>query len=467
MYLKLKPGIALERVLVSIGNNKVRLSEKDYRFDKVFDEETSQTAIYTEAVSPLVRHVMDGYDSLFFTMGSSGSGKSYTVFGDAQEKGMIQMALETIFSEFKEVKIAMTEIYNDKVLDLLGSETPKPLMIKTMPETRKTYLAGLTKFSCTSIQDAYKVLEKGQKARACNSTGSNNMSSRSHAFTYIEVPTPSPGMLTIADLAGTERNKLSKTEGERFQESCAINQSLMLLGQCLKRGSTASVNEFRSCKLTHLLLANAFLAGSTQKNAMMVAADPYGDANSIAQIFRYSAAAMEIPIAREKYDTKLLRPSNAHPEQSRVSSTSSGSTLASFKNEQRVSDGHSGTDVEDVSQLQEEDYETEVEEETQVYDIHTPRSVLWARVAQLEAQLEASQQREQDIEDHLRAELYDDMESKLDELRNEFLDMRAAEAMSAQEHLDSKIQVAIEAVRGEYDVVCLTDHDFWIAEAKM
>lgn len=56
---------------------------------------------------PLVQDVMLGKDAMLATLGTTGSGKSHTVLGSGKEKGMVQMALETVF---RSVEGRMVEI---------------------------------------------------------------------------------------------------------------------------------------------------------------------------------------------------------------------------------------------------------------------------------------------------------------------------------------------------------------------
>ena len=51
-------------------------------FDKVFDEECSQEAIFDGAdVETMIQNVMDGFHSTIFCYGQTGSGKTYTMDG--------------------------------------------------------------------------------------------------------------------------------------------------------------------------------------------------------------------------------------------------------------------------------------------------------------------------------------------------------------------------------------------------
>lgn len=84
VYLRLKPRSAqctTERVLTidPPASSKAILNNKEYTFDKIYGETISQIDLYKSAVFPLVKNVIEGHDSLFFTMGASGSGKVSTI----------------------------------------------------------------------------------------------------------------------------------------------------------------------------------------------------------------------------------------------------------------------------------------------------------------------------------------------------------------------------------------------------
>lgn len=85
VYLRLKPkspsNTESDRILSisPTASNKIILRDnKESTFSKVFDESTTQLDLYKDVVFPLTKNTIDGHDSLFFTMGSSGSGKVFT-----------------------------------------------------------------------------------------------------------------------------------------------------------------------------------------------------------------------------------------------------------------------------------------------------------------------------------------------------------------------------------------------------
>jgi hypothetical protein len=546
VFLRLKPkslkATTADRVLKidPPESSRVVMGNKEYSFDQIFDENVTQIELYKRALFPQVENVLEGHDSLLFTMGASGSGKSYTTLGTKTIPGMVHLAVNTLFRSLEErigdyeeierasestnpdktsttieaslfldwtkdnlqkpafpeeslchekvkidkagtygVYISMAEIYNDKVFDLFEETSPNKkrtaLNVNTDPYTRKTFLAGITKIFAANEQEAYRVLERGQKLRTSHSTGSNDTSSRSHAFTCFELKhkdshnVVNTSLLTIADLAGTERNKLAKTAGNRFQESCAINQSLMLLGQCLelqrtdeKRKGALMMNEFRSCKLTHVLLSNAFLPASTQKSILMVTVDPFGDANSIAQIFRYATAAQDIPEppptpsrSRSQLGSPVPQPLSRAGSQSPTKGHRGGNDvftrLMSETPRPRLqhagpNHSHAGTTAPHALTLAETKAIAE-HSSTDNEDDHPSIDACLERIAELEAKLEKSEQRCIEIEDEVRLEMAEEMEARLDELKESYLDDRDSGAQIEQEHIDKKIRIAVDSIR--------------------
>lgn len=571
VFLRLKPKgnrPLSDRKLVADppGSSRVVMGDRVYKFDGIFGETISQIDLYKSTVFPLVKNVIQGHDSLFFAMGASGSGKSYTTLGNKPIPGMIHLTVNTIFESLKDhiakyevienirgvspdrtstakelgmfldwtrdniqkqafqdssmyhekvpinrkgdygVYISMAEIYNDKVYDLF-EETPSGrrrnvLSINTDPITRKTYFGGINKLYVSNAQEAYKLLEKGQKSRISHSTGSNDTSSRSHAFTTFEIKYKdsnnelTASQMTIVDLAGTERNKIAKTAGDRFQESCAINQSLMLLGKCLQMQQTkrdqkdVMMNEFRSCKLTHILLSNAFLFNSTQKSVMMVTVDPFGDANSITQIFRYSAAAQDIPDAPATPSRALpsltpLRastvPSYARPvsrmqaertRQDHSSSPQKGRVRSDTPNifqgrfggsETPRTPKHGHEFTASASQRRQlppvQDFKTgsmssdhtipTIPETTKSVNESAELQRYKDLVISLELKLKRAEKRCLEIEEEVRIEMSEEVERQFEELKENYLDFRDEEHSISQEHVDKKVKLAVDAIRDE------------------
>ncbi|KAL8270321.1 hypothetical protein Esti_005756 [Eimeria stiedai] len=65
---------------------------------KVFDENAGNTAVFVEAIQPLVLQATEGISSLIIAYGSSSSGKSHSLFGSLDAPGLIPSAVCDLFS---------------------------------------------------------------------------------------------------------------------------------------------------------------------------------------------------------------------------------------------------------------------------------------------------------------------------------------------------------------------------------
>ena len=69
---------------------------KTYEFDKVFQPDSSQTAVFEE-VAPLIASVLDGYNFCIFAYGQTGSGKTHTMEGPREDPGVNTRAIAELF----------------------------------------------------------------------------------------------------------------------------------------------------------------------------------------------------------------------------------------------------------------------------------------------------------------------------------------------------------------------------------
>lgn len=72
--------------------------EEYYRFDKVFASDKSNEHIYREKYKPMVHNALKGYNMTVFAFGQTNSGKTFTMFGDQENDGLIQLVTREIFA---------------------------------------------------------------------------------------------------------------------------------------------------------------------------------------------------------------------------------------------------------------------------------------------------------------------------------------------------------------------------------
>ena len=77
---------------------------KQFTFDLAYGVEALQETIYTEAASPIIGNVLEGYNGTVFAYGQTGTGKTHTMMGvpDVPDlKGIMPRAFEDIFTNIK------------------------------------------------------------------------------------------------------------------------------------------------------------------------------------------------------------------------------------------------------------------------------------------------------------------------------------------------------------------------------
>ncbi|KAL9190870.1 hypothetical protein ACHAXT_000576 [Thalassiosira profunda] len=269
-------------------------SWKSYAFDKVWGPETQNKDVFGD-VEPLALSVCDGYNACIFAYGQTGSGKTFTMEGSSKSNtGISQRTIQKIFSLLNDralqqpgfeftIQVALLEIYNDEVYDLLdpnfssGSIGKKKLDMRH-GEDDTVQVAGLVKEKAGSIPEVLVALERGNSNRAKASTNLNEHSSRSHMVLQVEVTSgvgeaKNKGILSLVDLAGSERTKKSEAGGQTMKEAQHINKSLSALGNVMEALDRKSSHvPYRDSKLTHLLQNSL---GGNSRTMMVVTVCPH------------------------------------------------------------------------------------------------------------------------------------------------------------------------------------------------
>lgn len=247
-------GQQLQLAVPSIGGipaldqeiqNKVHL----FSFDKVFSPNAVNEDIFEE-VSQLIQSALDGYNVCIFAYGQTGSGKTFTMSSAAN--GIIPLAIKQIFDSAEALKELgweyeiygeFLEIYNEKILDLLGKPDDMDkakFEIRHDPLKKKTIVMGLTSVKLENPKQAAYALQKASQNRSVAATMANERSSRSHSVSIVRLNGRNirngkthSGVLNLIDLAGSERLSHSQAAGDRLRETQAINKSLSSLGDVI------------------------------------------------------------------------------------------------------------------------------------------------------------------------------------------------------------------------------------------
>ena len=286
--------------------------QKQFTFDKVFDQNMSQASIYEDSAFPLVESVVEGYNGTIFAYGQTGCGKTYTMMGiqhDDSLKGIIPRTfghimdvIETNTDKNFLLRCSYLEIYNEEIHDLLSSDVKQRYELKEYPD-KGVFVKDLTMNIVKSIADLEKCMIQGTKNRSTGETLMNKESSRSHSIFTIYLETSqnfddqtriTAGKLNLVDLAGSERQTKTQATGMLLKEATKINLSLSALGNVISAlvdGKSSHI-PYRDSKLTRLLQDS--LGGNT-KTVMIACISPASyNYDEILGTLRYASRAKNI-----------------------------------------------------------------------------------------------------------------------------------------------------------------------------
>eukprot|EP00894_Picocystis_sp_ML_P002197 jgi/Pico_ML_1/52714/g3384.t1 len=275
--------------------------ENVFTFDSVLGEYASQEDLYKQ-VEPTVDHVLEGHNGCIFTYGQTGAGKTHSLLGrggDPKERGIVWRVLDKVWEEIdgnssNRMTISVVEMYCEKLRDLVDP-TRDNLPIKTTAETGAV-IVGVSETSLTSKEKALEIINKANNNRAVSTTAMNQQSSRSHLILILKLQMHLQGKLRscklcLLDLAGSERQQKSGTEGQQLEEAIQINKSLSALGNtiyALTDGKTSHVR-YRDSKLTRLLQDS--LGGNSYTTLVLCCSPATFHASETLSTLRFGARA--------------------------------------------------------------------------------------------------------------------------------------------------------------------------------
>ncbi|KAG8194395.1 hypothetical protein JTE90_011008 [Oedothorax gibbosus] len=311
--------------LVVEGHNVVEVKGHRFTYDYVFGKDSSNLEVYEEVVKNKIPNLFEGFNVTILAYGSTGSGKTYTMGTDYDDKipidqvGIIPQGIDDIFKMIESekddkefvVKVSYVEIYNEEIYDLgipkgKFQDQKNKLQIceredKGAKELTIVEVRNLTQKVVHNTKQALQFLMKGSGRRHIGETAKNKFSSRSHAILNVLVQqtdkstgSGKSAKFQLVDLAGSERSNTSQTSGIRLKEGTQINKSLFQLSSVIMAltSSKQSFINYRSSKLTHLLRDS--LGGNTY-TVMIACVNPSStSAEETLSTLRYAHTARKI-----------------------------------------------------------------------------------------------------------------------------------------------------------------------------
>lgn len=212
----------------SAGTSQPRPPPLDFTFDHIFEEHTSQAAVFQKLGKPLVEAVCAGFNATVLAYGQSSSGKTHTIIGETDDsgkndtlctaegrhqagessslrqpgslskekegEGLLPRMIAYLFAWMKEnqslevgraARVSAVEIYNESVTDLISGKTG--LKIQQQGKSGPVTVVGLQEEHVTGPAETLEILERTTRARRAGFTRMNAESSRSHFIFSITV----------------------------------------------------------------------------------------------------------------------------------------------------------------------------------------------------------------------------------------------------------------------------------------
>ena len=261
--------------LEDIKNQKNK-NNKTYIFDNIFNESCTNDDIFNIAIKSMIDKVLQGYNLTTLAYGVTGTGKTYTIFGDLsnnfKDEGIIFKACDYLFekidmnknneNENYNIKVSYIEIYNEIVKDLINEKSPSLMIVE---DSQKGVICpNIRELIIKDSVELKKIINESNKRRTMATTNQNQFSSRSHAILQMTLEKKIKkkednfdlisSKFLVVDLAGSERDM---ERGKRREEGVNINKSLFTLRNCLnilsEKSNTGKFVPYRDSKLTRIL----------------------------------------------------------------------------------------------------------------------------------------------------------------------------------------------------------------------
>ncbi|KAM3129431.1 Kinesin-like protein kip2, partial [Paramecium bursaria] len=252
--LRLRPSKDQDRFITKMNEKYIRTihdNATSYYFDNVFDDMADNYMVFNEYALQFLKKFISGHHASLCAYGQTSSGKTHTMQGYKELKGLIQISMDYIFEKIPQgakIQIQFFEIYNEKVYDLLDHNQVEH--DKYFKEFRTQDLESTDQF--------YLHYQMGNNKRHQAQTTMNIDSSRSHSILKIILLRENYGQTNkntfqFIDLAGSEamlnENRLIS------KESLNINKSLSsfstLITQLLEKQKNDQIYiNFRDSALT-------------------------------------------------------------------------------------------------------------------------------------------------------------------------------------------------------------------------
>ncbi|XP_059138525.1 kinesin-like protein KIF20B isoform X2 [Physella acuta] len=292
----------------------VRLSAEEVLVEKRIKEKTMRMSVDDDTtVMTLLGDEMESVLSDNATASTSGCAEDLLNEVKDRAREELKVDVEDQGKIRFGVWVSFAEIYNEQIFDLLEpmpikKNARRPVLKICDDRNGNPYVKGLKEIHVETADEAYKLLTIGQRNLQTACTRLNHCSSRSHCIFNIKIVRVADkddphiarvSMLSLCDLAGSERYSKTQATGDRLKEAGNINSSLMTLGRCIETLRHNQLHKdqqrlvpFRDSKLTRLL--QNFFNGSGRAAMIVNVSQCATMFDDTLHVFKFSAIAKQV-----------------------------------------------------------------------------------------------------------------------------------------------------------------------------
>lgn len=225
--------------------NERKVEKKRFGFDHIFDIDYTNEDIYYHIGRDLIDKFKKKKNSIFYVYGQTGSGKTYTLLGNDNNMGLLEMILSEMTTISDNIKYSGIQIYNGKCYDLFTNTILKEC------EKSDGSIHFLNMSNYNLPKNVNNVIKSIKESRYVGVSSSNNESSRSHLIFQI---INGDSYIQIVDLAGSERACQSvKNKFSNMRENSDINLSILAIKECIRSMTMRKKIPYRNSKITKIL----------------------------------------------------------------------------------------------------------------------------------------------------------------------------------------------------------------------
>ncbi|KAG0494638.1 hypothetical protein HPP92_005632 [Vanilla planifolia] len=228
-------------IRLDMGDDCLTSSKKHYEFDRVYGPHIGQGELFDD-VRPFIQSALDGYNVSIFAYGQSCSGKTHTMEGTSQERGLYQRCFEELF-DLSNMDMTSTsqyvfhvtafELYNEQVRDLLVSNKNDTAAVRIGSQDA---IANLVEENVTNPLEFSQLLKAALMKRDedCLKATIKHLVITFHIFfTNLLTGDNVYSKLSLVDLPASDCLLVKDAHGDQVTDLLHVSKSLSALGDVL------------------------------------------------------------------------------------------------------------------------------------------------------------------------------------------------------------------------------------------